>query len=75
MFCKIMNISGILSQDTNCVGVYTIGHLTRYMCILFYMAGVLLNLLSILHLGIYEPPREKTGFLHMRKQRRRSASR
>ena len=25
--------------------------------------------------GIYEPRREKTGFLHMRKQRRRSASR
>ena len=24
---------------------------------------------------IYEPHREKTGFLHMRKQRRRSASR
>ena len=24
---------------------------------------------------IYEPRREKTGFLHMRKQRRRSASR
>ena len=26
-------------------------------------------------LFIYEPRREKTGFLHMRKQRRRSASR
>ena len=25
--------------------------------------------------GLYEPRREKTGFLHMRKQRRRSASR
>ena len=25
--------------------------------------------------AIYEPRREKTGFLHMRKQRRRSASR
>ena len=24
---------------------------------------------------LYEPRREKTGFLHMRKQRRRSASR
>ena len=30
--------------------------------------------LSYLYL-IYEPRREKTGFLHMRKQRRRSASR
>ena len=26
-------------------------------------------------LAIFEPRREKTGFLHMRKQRRRSASR
>ena len=26
-------------------------------------------------LSLYEPRREKTGFLHMRKQRRRSASR
>ena len=25
--------------------------------------------------GLFEPRREKTGFLHMRKQRRRSASR
>ena len=34
---------------------------------------VILNLFALLLL--YEPRREKTGFLHMRKQRRKSASR
>ena len=29
----------------------------------------------LIQVGLYEPRREKTGFLHMRKQRRRSASR
>ena len=31
--------------------------------------------LSFPHADIYEPRHKKTGFLHMRKQRRRSASR
>ena len=31
--------------------------------------------LALVNLKIFEPRREKTGFLHMRKQRRRSASR
>ena len=30
---------------------------------------------DISRIKLYEPRREKTGFLHMRKQRRRSASR
>ena len=37
----------------------------------FYFGDVVTVILCFL----YEPHREKTGFLHMRKQRRRSASR
>ena len=41
--------------------------------------GVSLYLLhditALLDVTLYEPRREKTGFLHMRKQRHRSASR
>ena len=47
---------------------------------LFDFEGRLCNLIVsatvlCLMFGLYEPRREKTGFLHMRKQRRRSASR
>ena len=39
------------------------------------LLSLLLSEFSILKLFINEPCHEKTGFLHMRKQRRRSASR
>ena len=40
-----------------------------------YGAQTMSQALSTILPGIFEPRREKTGFLHMRKQRRRSASR
>ena len=39
-----------------------------------YLSLHLVPVVFVKELTIYEPRREKTGFLHMRKQRRRSAS-
>ena len=36
---------------------------------------VLVHCNFVVHIHLFEPRHEKTGFLHMRKQRRRSASR
>ena len=40
-----------------------------------HQPGVYVPLKALFLVSLIEPRREKTGFLHMRKQRRRSASR
>ena len=46
-------------------------------CWIFHVVALVLALILVMKLNVasYEPRHEKTGFLHMRKQRRRSASR
>ena len=58
-----------------CILMYkktTIEHVSRVLKLCFY---IFLDKQVLAKLKIYEPRREKTGFLHMRKQRRRSALR
>ena len=40
-----------------------------------FLTLVMLTVKGIIKLGIFEPRRKKSGFLHLQKQRRRSASR
>ena len=57
------DLNGLLSQV-----ILLVGYVVAHLCLMIHK-GALLDLFT------FEPHRENTGFLHMRKQRRRSASR
>ena len=79
-----LGFEGCLLMNKKTVKIY-FNFLSRYQHFIMF-SGLVLHLLLVIYLKfwtkksvrnmlLFEPHREKTGFLPMRKQRRRSASR
>ena len=57
-----------------CVCVFVCMRACVCECVCVCVCGAILVTMECFNIGLLEPHYEKTGFLHLRKQRRRSAS-
>ena len=71
---KLWVVGYLLIAVLTCTHDLCSGHKVRKNITMFHLNIAILQPLKF-NFKEYEPRREKTGFLHMRKQRRRSASR